>query len=182
MEPDIKMDTQSRTSMQGFMYSRGDPANSTDPNPTDFSYIDFAFAGQLAALDRKLRSSTLENRAEVEEKRVRLLHTIDERAVRKSFFRTRVQVSRAAPEDLEEPGEVLAFTVCFSIIAGFTLVMSTVNPSSALTIVVLATTALSVMILGNHLDFDPYGEVEVFEEGDEEASDSSESSEESATV
>ena len=171
MEPDIKLDTQSRTSLQGFLYSAGDPANSCDPNPTDFSYIDFAFAGQLAALERQLGSATLENRGEVEEKRARLLQNIDERAVRKSFMRSRVSVTRANPEDLHEPGEVLAFTVFFSIIAGFTLVMATVNPGSALSIVVIATTVLSVTILSNHLDFDPYGEVEVLEDDESEAED-----------
>lgn len=171
MEPEIKLDTQSRTSLQGFLYSAGDPANSCDPNPTDFSYIDFAFAGQLAALERQLGSSTLENRGEVEEKRARLLRTIDERAARKSFMRSRVSVSRASPEDLNEPGEVLTFVVFFSIIAGFTPLMAAVNPGSALSIVVIATTVLSLTILGNHLDFDPYGEVEVLEDGEGESAD-----------
>jgi hypothetical protein len=169
MDLQVKVDNQSRTSMQGFLYSMGDPANSRDQTPTDFSYIDFAFSNQRAHLENELQKRDCANRDELAQKLNDLILTMEQREARKSMFHRHFQVTKAPSEQLDEAGEMLSFIVLVAIIAGVTITLASIDPRAALTTLIFSTVALLLNFAHAHDLLFPYEDIETEPEVEGEA-------------
>jgi hypothetical protein len=168
MEQEINIDSQSRTSLMGFNYSRGDPANRCDPNPTDFSYIDFAFSNQLTHIERELKAPDSSDYDQLMQKRAALLQAIEGRKDRKFSLRSHFVVKQISSRDLEESGEILSFIALFVMITFVGFILAKMDVWVGTTTVIAGTLMLTTHMLHRHFDLNPYSEVELLEEEAEE--------------
>lgn len=170
----LKLDTQQRTTLQGFAYSNSDPANRHDRTPTELSYIDSVFASQLQALTERMTASTGEDRRRANDTRDELLTAIEQRKLRIQGIRSVYTLDRSSIQRDEPPagGEALVYLTMLVLFMSFAVVLTSLpgveSAMAASTIISLGMMGLLVTFVLQNFDLDPYGGFEDDEDEEDE--------------